>query len=95
MKAIYADFKDKGFDVLGISLDTDKAKWQKAIEEEGYEWVQVSDLLGFKSPIYKQYDINGIPLFSCWMVMAKSSPPVCGATTCGRKWRNTANETID
>ena len=61
VKAIYADFKDKGFDVLGVSLDTDKAKWQKAIEEEGYEWAQVSDLLGFKSPICKQYDINGIP----------------------------------
>ena len=61
VKSIYADFKDKGFDVLGISLDTDKAKWQKAIEEEGYEWAQVSDLLGFKSPICKQYDINGIP----------------------------------
>lgn len=61
VKAIYADFKDKGFEVLGISLDTDKEKWLKAIEEEGYEWAQVSDLSGYKSPVCKQYDINGIP----------------------------------
>lgn len=61
VKAVYADFKDKGFDVLGISLDTNKEKWQKAIEEEGYAWTQVSDLQGYKSPICKLYDINGIP----------------------------------
>lgn len=79
VKAIYADFKDKGFDVLGISLDTDKAKWQKAIEEEGYEWAQVSDLLGFKSPICKQYDINGIPALFLLDGNGKISPPVCGA----------------
>ena len=61
VKAIYTDFKDKGFDVLGVSLDSDKAKWLKAIEEEGYAWTQVSDLQGFKSPVCKLYNINGIP----------------------------------
>lgn len=61
IKAIYADMHDKGFDVLGVSLDTDRDKWLKGIEEEGYKWTQVSDLKGFQSPTIKDYDINGIP----------------------------------
>lgn len=61
VKAIYTDLHDKGFDVLGVSLDTDKDKWKKGIEEEGYKWTQVSDLKGFNSPTIKDYNINGIP----------------------------------
>ena len=61
IKAIYQDFHDQGFDVLGISLDSKKEAWLKGIQEEGYKWEQVSDLLGFKSPVCKAYDVNGIP----------------------------------
>lgn len=61
VKAIYADLHDKGFDVLGVSLDTKRDAWLKGIEEEGYKWTQVSDLKGFQSPTIKDYNINGIP----------------------------------
>jgi len=61
VKAIYADMHDRGFDVLGVSLDTKREAWLKGIEEEGYKWAQISDLLGFKSPTCKDYNINGIP----------------------------------
>lgn len=61
VKTIYADLHDKGFDVLSVSLDTKREAWLKAIGEEGYKWTQVSDLLGFKSPVCKDYGINAIP----------------------------------
>ncbi len=61
VKAIYADYHDKGFEVLSVSMDNDAAKWKKAIEEEGYPWTQVSDLKAFKSPICKQYSIMSVP----------------------------------
>ena len=61
VKAIYEDYHAKGFDVLGVSLDTNKDAWVKAMKEEGYKWTQVSDLLGFKSPVVKDYEIVGIP----------------------------------
>ena len=61
VKAIYEDYHAKGFDVLGVSLDTNKDAWVKAMKEEGYKWTQVSDLLGFKSPVVKDYEIKGIP----------------------------------
>lgn len=61
VKAIYADMHDKGFDVLGVSLDTKREAWLKGIEEEGYKWAQISDLKGFQSPTIKAYNIHGIP----------------------------------
>jgi peroxiredoxin len=61
IKAIYADYHKKGFDVLGVSLDEDAAKWKTAIAEEGYSWKQVTDLKGFSSPVSKQFDFSSIP----------------------------------
>jgi peroxiredoxin len=61
VKAIYADYHDKGFDVLSVSMDNDAAKWKKAVEEEAYSWAQVSDLKAFKSPVCKQFSIMAVP----------------------------------
>ncbi len=61
VKAIYADYNSKGFDVLSVSMDNDAAKWKKAIEEEAYPWAQVSDLKAFKSPVCKQFSIAAVP----------------------------------
>lgn len=61
VKAIYADYKDKGFDVLGISLDNKLEAWKKAIKDDGIEWGQVSDLKGWDTPMTKLYDFRGIP----------------------------------
>lgn len=59
--AIYKDYHDKGFDVLGVSLDNKLEAWKKAIEEDGITWEQVSDLKGWKTPLAKLYDFGGIP----------------------------------
>ena len=61
VKAIYADYKDKGFDVLGVSLDNKLDAWKKAIQDDGIEWGQVSDLQGWKTPLAELYQFNGIP----------------------------------
>jgi len=42
----YQTFKDKNFTILGVSLDTDKIKWTKAIKTDKLAWTQVSDLKG-------------------------------------------------
>lgn len=61
VKAIYQEFKSKGFDVLGVSLDTKREAWVKAYTDDGMAWTQVSDLQGWKSPVVKQYGIQGVP----------------------------------
>ncbi|WP_412466976.1 redoxin domain-containing protein [Pedobacter sp. KLB.chiD] len=62
----YNKFKDKGFTVLGISLDggntkTTKAAWQKAIEADKLTWTHVSDLNGWDNEVAQMYGIRSIP----------------------------------
>jgi thiol-disulfide isomerase/thioredoxin len=57
----YNKYKDRGFTVLGFSLDTKKDKWQQAISEDKMPWIQVSDLKGFKNEVSTYYGIHAIP----------------------------------
>lgn len=58
---VYNQYKDKGFDVLGVSLDKNKGAWVKAIEEDGLTWTQVSDLAYWQNEAAKLYVISSIP----------------------------------
>ena len=57
----YQQFKDKGFTVLGVSYDTKKANWKKAIEDDHLDWNQVSTLDGWANSTSKEYGIKAIP----------------------------------
>jgi thiol-disulfide isomerase/thioredoxin len=57
----YQRYKDKGFTVLGVSLDDKKEKWLEAIAKDGLTWTHVSDLGGWKSPPVAQYNVSGVP----------------------------------
>ncbi|MCC3156566.1 AhpC/TSA family protein [Hymenobacter sp. 15J16-1T3B] len=59
----YRQYRGRQFEVLGVSLDGEggRAKWLKAIEDDGAPWTQVSDLRGFDSPAATRYAITAIP----------------------------------
>jgi peroxiredoxin len=57
----YAQFKNKGFEIFGVSLDQDKDRWVEAIAKDGITWPQVSDLKQWGSSVVKTYNIQGIP----------------------------------
>jgi peroxiredoxin len=57
----YNKYKDKGFEVYGVSLDRSKDKWLQGIEEDGLPWTHVSDLKYWQSEAAKQYNISAIP----------------------------------
>jgi len=59
--AAYKKFNSKGFTVLGVSLDEDKAKWVAAIAKDGLTWTHVSDLTRWKNAAAKQYGVMSIP----------------------------------
>jgi peroxiredoxin len=58
---LYNQYKDQGFEVFGVSLDRTRDMWIRAIEEDGLEWTQVSDLKYFNSEAAATYQINAIP----------------------------------
>jgi peroxiredoxin len=59
--AAYNQFKDKGFTILGVSLDEDADKWKSAIEKDKLTWTQVSDLKGWGSDVSALYNVSSIP----------------------------------
>ena len=64
LKALYEEFHDQGLEIVGISMDDNKEKWLKAIEEEKMTWIQGSNLEGFsrENSLCQLYNItNGIP----------------------------------
>lgn len=54
----YAQYKDKGFEIVGISLDQDKAAWQSAVKSNNMTWVQFIDANGSAA---QTFGINSIP----------------------------------
>lgn len=58
---LYNQYKDKGFEVFGVSLDRTREDWVKAIADDGLTWTQVSDLKYFNSAAAELYQIDAIP----------------------------------
>ncbi len=58
---LYEQYKDKNFEIYGVSLDKDKNAWVKAIKDDNLTWVHGSDLKYWSSDVAVRYGINGIP----------------------------------
>jgi peroxiredoxin len=59
--AAYNQFKNKNFTILGVSLDSDKASWLKAIQKDGLTWTHISDLKMWETSVVNTYQFEGIP----------------------------------
>ncbi len=57
----YKQYHDKGFDVVGLSFDSEKEPWEKAIIEWQMPWIHLSDLKYWKSVAAGVYSVNSIP----------------------------------
>jgi thiol-disulfide isomerase/thioredoxin len=57
----YATYKDKGFEIFGVSLDQNREAWLKAIEADKLVWKHVSDLQYWNSAGAQAYQVSSIP----------------------------------
>jgi len=57
----YRAYKDKGFAIVGVSLDSKGESWKNAIKTLGIPWPQISDLKGWNSAGAAAYNITSIP----------------------------------
>jgi len=58
---MYSKYKDKGFEILGISLDQNRERWLQAIQADQLTWKHTSDLKGWSNEVGKLYEISAIP----------------------------------
>lgn len=61
LRKIYEKYHSKGLEIIGVSLDTNRESWEKAIEKDGLSWLNVSSLKGWKCDLVSQYSVKGIP----------------------------------
>lgn len=60
LKELYGKYKDKGFEIIGITLDKDEKRWKETVKKCDIPWVQLSNIKA-NSTIFKTYNVVGIP----------------------------------
>lgn len=58
---VYEKYHDKGFNILGVSLDRSEGSWKNAIKKDELTWPQISNLKYWQDPIAKKLQITSIP----------------------------------
>jgi peroxiredoxin len=66
VKKVYDTYNDKGFDVIGVSLDDDEAELMDYLKENSIPWRQIFTGQGMESPLALQYNIAGPP--APWLI---------------------------
>lgn len=64
VKAQYAKYKDKGFQVISISTDRDRKAWKKACADEKLQWPSFLDADGSLADLYHIRAIPAMYLFN-------------------------------
>jgi peroxiredoxin len=57
----YELYKNKGFEIISVSLDNVKDRWVDAIKKDGLPWLQVSDLKGWNNAVGRLYGVRAVP----------------------------------
>lgn len=58
---LYKQYKSKGFEIVGVSLDRNADAWKDAIKRLNITWPQMSDLKGWGNEGAQMYAVNSIP----------------------------------
>jgi thiol-disulfide isomerase/thioredoxin len=58
---LYDKFKDKGFEIYSVSLDSETEDWVKAIKKDKISWLQVIDKGGWETPTALNWGIYALP----------------------------------
>jgi peroxiredoxin len=61
VKKVYKEYRDKGFEIIGISLDDKEANFKRYMDSEKMPWPQIFDGKGWRSEIGQLYAVTAIP----------------------------------
>jgi thiol-disulfide isomerase/thioredoxin len=59
--AAYKKYKNKNFEILSVSLDSDYNNWIQSIKKDNMMWLHASDLKEWESIVVPMYRLEGIP----------------------------------
>lgn len=61
VKANYAKYHPSGFEIVGVSFDSNDGAWRKAVDDMALIWPHISDLQGWNSAGAAAYNVHSIP----------------------------------
>lgn len=61
LKTIYSEFKDKGFEIYQVSVDTSKPAWIETVQKQKLPWISVCDFQGGGSSSVQLYNVQNVP----------------------------------
>ena len=76
--------------MIGVSCDSDKDKWLKAVTNDKLTWTHVSDLKGWGNAAAKIYGINSIPA----NLLLDKTGKIIGKNLRGEKLRERMSELL-
>lgn len=78
LAAAYEEFRERGFEIIGISLDSDKAALEKFTRENNMPWPQYFDGKGWENEIAARFKIEAVPTLWLFDREGKLSDPAPG-----------------
>lgn len=63
VKACYDAFKNRGFEILGVSVDNNRASWEAAVKDRGFSFPNVCGMKLWESKVAKDYRVTKTPVF--------------------------------
>ena len=61
LKELRTQYGERGFEVIGVSLDTDEEDWREASADHELTWVDLGDPLAFSSPAAVAFGVTHLP----------------------------------
>jgi thiol-disulfide isomerase/thioredoxin len=58
--SLYKDYKEKGLEIIGVSIDIDRTAWRNMIKNKKMDWIQIIDS-DISNPIKDIYGVKAIP----------------------------------
>ena len=58
---LYEKYHDRGFEIVSVSLDTDKAAWANVVRNQKLPWININDGLGLSSTTVSLYNLSTLP----------------------------------
>ena len=61
LKDLHAQFQDKGFEIVGVSIDQTAEAWIDATDTHQIPWINLGELKDFTGPVTVDFGVNFIP----------------------------------
>ena len=57
----HSQYNGANLEIIGISLDTDKVKWESAVKKDRIEYIQLNEPKGFDAKVAVQFGVEELP----------------------------------